>query len=347
MIYILKDFFLSRNGKVLILCAAIIIASFYASKHTKNSDSSRLSPQNGKPGLWSDRPDDIGTSPRRVGENASFAPFVPIAPKPDPPVVKVRELPIKPTMEVAAKSQPPLIKEQRKSTATTLPDRNAPTLSILEEGALIHCRLLSPATTDSSNSPVIAEVTRAVIRNGITLIPKGCKIIGAIQSFVNDRVFFAPEWRLNLRPDSQLTLKAHVQERSYDHLANLPKASDGRSGLPGTVHNAAATDESSLLPALAKSLTIYGKETVRTGVGEFVPATGRNLALDGSSVLIDHFAKPADQSASRKQMFVEVPAGQEFYLMMLSTNAASDSNPGQPPTIDQLLEKLAKKRLDE
>lgn len=347
MIYILKDFFLSRNGKILMLCAAIIIASFYTSKHTKDSDSSRPSPNNDKPGLWSDKPEDIGTSSRRVGNNPSFAPFVPIAPKQEAPVVKVMETPRNIPTEVTSKAQPPLIKEQRKSVATTLPERNSPALPVLEEGALIHCRLLSPATTDSNNSPVTAEVTQPVIRDGITLIPRGCKIIGATQNFVNDRVFFAPEWRVNLRSDSRLTLKAHVQERSYDHLANLPNASDGRSGLPGTVHNAAATDESSLLPALAKSLTRFGKETVRTGAGEFVPATGRNLALEGSSALIDHFAKPADQSASRKQMFVEVPAGQEFYLMMLSTNAASDSNPGQPPSIDQLLEKLAKKRLDE
>lgn len=346
MIYILKDFFHSRNGKILMLCAAIIIASFYASKHTKNSDSSRPSPNNDKPGLWSDKPEDIGTSSRRVGNNPSFAPFVPIAPKPEAPVVKVMEAPRKIPAEVTSKAQPPLIKEQRKSVATTLPERNSPALPVLEEGALIHCRLLSPATTDSNNSPVTAEVTRPVIRDGITLIPKGCKIIGEIQNSLNDRVFFAPEWRVNLRPDSQLTLKAHVQERSNDHLANHPNASDGRSGLPGTVHNAAATDESSLLPALAKSLTRFGKETVRTGVGEFVPATGRNLALEGSSVLIDHFAKPVDQSASRKQMFVEVPAGQEFYLMMMP-NGAPNKVTAQPDSVDQLLEKLAKKRLEE
>jgi hypothetical protein len=347
MIFILKDFFLSRNGKILILCAVIVIASFYTSKRFKNSPSPHPLPGNVKSDLWSDKPDDTGTSSTRVGRNTSFEPFVPLASKSEAPVIKVKEIPSKVPADLVSHAQPPLIKEQRKSVATALPKLDSPTLPVLEEGALIHCRLLSPATTDSGDSPVIAAVTRPVIRDGITLIPKGCKIIGTIQRAVNDRVFFAPEWRVNLHADSRVTLKAEVQERSYDYLANIPNGSDGRSGLPGTFHNAEASEKSGLLPTLAKSLTRFGKETIRTGVGEFVPATGRNLALEGSSALIDHFAKPSDQSSPEKQRFVEVPAGHEFYLLILSAVAASDSNQAKSSSIDDLLEDVARKRLRE
>lgn len=347
MIYIIKDFLLTRNGKVLILCAVIVVAAIYASKHSKGNGQPSLPPKQ-QSDLWSDELDDRETPFEQTSRNSSFEPFVPISPKPETIIIKEPAPPEnkRPILPPKAIAVAPLIKEQRAQSLAADEDKakSANSQPALEDGALIYCRLLSPASTDFKGSPVTAETTRSVIRNGITLIPQGSKLTGTIQASKNERVFFEPEWRVRLPSGKQLTIDAHSQERSYDHISRRPNPSDGRSGLPGEILNQTTVEKSSVLPDMAKALARFGKETVRTGGGEFVPATGRNLAIEGSSIAVEQLLTPKEQSSVRNQPVVQIPSGQEFYLVISSENERSETF--QTDNLDRLLERLARQRLD-
>ncbi len=352
MIYIIKDFLVSRNGKVLMLCAVIVISAIYASKHSIGNIQTSAS-QKHQSDLWSDELNDQEIPFQQTSKNLSFEPFVPVSLKPETIFIKEPATLEKkrPTLSagIAAKSLAPLIKEQRPQPRASQVDRSIyPTsLPALEEGTLIYCKLLSPASTDFMDSPIAAETTRPVNRNGITLIPRGSKLTGVVQASKNDRVFFDPDWRVRLPSGRQFTITAHSQEQSYDRISRSPNPSDGRSGLPGNILNQTPAKKSGILPDMAKALTRFGKETVKTGVGEFVPATGRNFAIEGSSIAVEQLLTPKEQSSVRNQPVVHVPAGQEFYLVISNAGGTIEGAEAQVAPIDQLLEDLVKKRLQE
>lgn len=348
MIYIIKDFLLSRNGKVLILCAFIVVAAFYASRHSKGKSTASLPPKH-QSDLWSDELDDRETPFKQISENRFFESFVPVSPKPETIVIKEPTSPNKihilPPKKVAVIYHAPLIKEQHPRPLASLKDKTPSSLPTLEEGALIYCRLLSPASTDFNGALVTAETTRPVIRNGITLIPQGSKLNGSIQTSKNDRIFFAPGWRIRLSSGKQLNITAHSQERSYNLTSSRLNPSDGRTGLPGEILNETLEKRSNVLTDMTKAFARFGKETVRTGIGEFVPATGRNLALEGSSIAIEQLMKKDDMSTANSEPIVHVPAGQEFYLVVSTANKLSEIQSSEDT--DQLLREFAMKRLGE
>lgn len=217
MIYLIKDFLYSRNGKILILCAVIVVSAFYASKHSNGKSQPSL-PHKQQSDLWSDELDDREVPYQQTSRNTSFVPFVPVSPKPETIVIKEpaepeNKRPVLPTKAIAV-TIAPLIKEQLSQPLVSQDDTATSTtpLPALEEGALIYCRLLSPASTDFKGSPVTAETMRPVIRNGIPLIPRGSKLTGMVQTSKNDRIFFEPEWRVRIPSGKQLTILAHSQE---------------------------------------------------------------------------------------------------------------------------------------
>ena len=94
------------------------------------------------------------------------------------------------------------------------------------------------------------------------------------------------------------------------------------------------------------STAALGKDTVRTNLGDFVPATGRNAIINGSSAAIDQLLKKPENEAIKKEPYLNVPAGTEFYLVASSKGNSHQSEVAEHSNLDSLLEQMMKKRLE-
>lgn len=350
MIYVIKDFLFSRNGKILVLCAVLIFCIFNFDKFKpKNSEAPEgISAQ--QSALWGDDADDQQAPLKQLESNKSFNPFTPLPSKseklhtPEPPQEKT--ITFKPTPVAAIELSAPLFKEERTQQKQTTQNIQKPfTLPKLEAGAIIHCQLLTPATTDTANAPVIARSTHAVIRDGITIIPRGSRLFGKIQTSKNKRVFFSPNWKISIKNNQSLTLSAQVQEKNYNHQARRYNPSDGRLGLPAFVENDSPKKKSNFLHKLVKGIGRFGKDTVRSGIGDYVPATGRNIAIDITSTVIDEVLPKPKKDIIKQTPYLNIPAGREFYLVVSNIKQATQSSPDL--SIDELLRKAMQRRLAE
>jgi len=343
----------TRQGKLLILSAiSLICLSLFLT--SPNEEDEIQKPVTQKTDPWEEDYSNPDTVRRKPKKYESFVPFVPKPPKSE--VVRVEkpepaEKPVKiPKPTIPIQQQAPLIKMLRRPSKIVSKEEvpKAVQLPSLELGATLHCQLSTPATTDNPNAPVIAVVTRSLIRDGITIIPRGSKLFGKVQSSSNNRIFFAQDWTLRTSRGGQRSISGNAQEKGYDAFTHELLASDGRLGLPGTIENKAKPKKlgAKILDTAAKAAAQFGKETVRTTAGEFVPATGRNAAIAGSSAIIDQVFAGNEQTATKPKPYVHVPVGQEFYLMVTTTGEQRRSQ-NKEPSIDQLLHEAMKQRLQE
>ena len=338
--YRIKDFFSSHNGKILLYCLALIIAVIivsYARKETKSPSQTTLQP---KPSVWDD---DSQTSPKTlhtVSKNPSFKEFTPTTLKEDKPTTEsllLKEEPlIIPQPQTLSQTLEPLIKEQRPLASKPQEKPTAKQLPTLEEGAIIHCKLVTPASTDSPNALLSAIITKPVIRNGITVIPKGRLLHGRIQNSQNNRIFFSPSWTTMSITNSPLPLTGYVQQKSHT-------SSDGRLGLAGTII-APPQKKTDFLKNLTKGIAQLGKETVKNRVEDYIPATGKNIAIEASSQAIDHLLTQPNQETVKRSPYILIQAGREFYLTISNTRHNS-TNHSNKSSLDKLLEEAARKRL--
>lgn len=353
MLFILRDFFMSKQGKVLLFSFAIGLAVIYLFQlNSKKEAPAKVAPAS-RPSVWEDSGEQPDIPIQQSRRNSSFVPFVPkssemetAAPK-EPLKLEKAKAPV--ALELPLVIHAPLFKEERapRVTVEQTSERRETRLPEIELGAAIHCQLLTSAATDSSNSPVVATVTRSLIRDGVTLIPIGSRLLGHVQSSQNNRIFFAPAWQIITTQNKQLSLSGHVQEKGYDPLSNQFTSSDGTLGLPGFIENQQPSKElgKNLLGNVVKGIARLGKETVRTSAGEFIPSTGRNIVIDGSSAIIDGLLDEKEKSPTIKQQpYILIPAGQEFYLVVASTRSTSKERT-EEESIDDLLKQAVKKRL--
>lgn len=351
MFYLLTDFFRSRQGKLFIIVTiSLLTLIFLFNTFDKKEPDQR--PITRQKGIWEEDYNDQSSPPRKTKKYDSFVPFVPAPP--EPKVVRIEEgaPKLKPTIPkpiVSIQLQAPLIKEQRKPTqiANHKEALEPVKLPLLEMGATLHCQLSTPATTDNQNSPVIALVTRSLIRDGITIIPRGSKLFGKVQSSANNRIFFAPDWTVLSTDGKQRKLRGNVQEKGYNMLTNELLASDGKLGLPGAIVNQTNPKKLSanILGTLVKGVAQFSKETVRTNVGEFIPSSGRNTAIAGSSEIIDQLLTKERQETIKLGPYIHVPAGNEFYLVVTEGGPESESHHANKASIDDLLNEAVRRRL--
>lgn len=266
MIFHLKNFILSRNGRILLFCVAITFSAYQLHKSRKaNSDetlTSKLPPPTKPWGIDAETSNDMLQTERR---NPGFVPFTPPSPPPQP---QKQKLASKPKPELKSKAAPseepffvePLFKEQRPLVEQSLQEKKAKTYQLpqLEAGALIPCRLATAVNTIEDNTPVLAVTTAPIIRDGITLFTAGSRIIGKTSKDSQNRVFFSTDWTIITPVHSPQQLSATALERSIDLYSNTPTWQDGQPGIPGFIHQQTEEQKSQLISKLAVSLARLG-----------------------------------------------------------------------------------------
>lgn len=354
-IYTLSDFLRSKNGIVCLITSVIFIAILWLGSSETNSktltiDSSNP-PQNdaSHDSILSDK------SPiTQVDTKSSFELFNPHKPKRQEETTQHE--PATAVEPVAKTLLPPpiplplplhheaLIKEEHPtSLITSIESTNppAPSLPPLEPGARIQCQLLTPASTLQDKSPINAVVTRSLYRDGVLIIPKGAQISGNIHSSAGNRIIFGTNWNLENSAGEIISLSAVARQKSHD-------VSHGSLGVPGFLKNQPQAEPTGkkILASLIKGAAALGKDTVRTNLGDFVPATGRNAIINGSSAAIDQLLEKPKNKATTQEPYLSVPTGTEFYLVVSSGKGERQIKTNDSPNIDRLLEQIMRKRID-
>jgi len=346
--YIAKDFLMTRNGKSSAFAAAIALAAAYVGIHLKNQKEEAPITSIPQPSAWENDSGELNAPIQQTQRNKSFELFTPIPPKAEKiaplPKPKPKRQPVTQPQKATVQLIAPLFKEQRK-TSKAAQLVKSPALPKLEAGALIHCRLLTPATTDHPNLPVIAQITRSVIRDGIPLFPKGSKITGTIKTSQNKRIFFAPDWQVYLDRHKSINLSAQLQEKSYNAKSRSYNLADGRIGLAGVIENEQESKRFNILGEVIKGIAALSKDSIRTTAGEYIPSSGKNAAINISSTVIDGLLPKSKQQTIKQAPYIHVPAGTEFYLMITPTNQARAGSDSQKTSIDQLWAEAMRKRL--
>jgi|GEM_PF-6016571 len=352
MHYIFIDYLKSRQGKILVFSVISLLGLVYLLSSTEQEEEPQKPPIQ-KNIVWEEDYNNQQAPTPQTKKYESFVPFVPRTPEFDTHQTekpKVISTPVIPISAIPTPLQSPLIKEQRKRTQVAAKKEAAKPVNLpsLETGTILHCQLSTPATTDNPNSPVIAVVTQSLARDGITIIPKGSQIFGNVQNSQNNRIFFASNWTLITPNNDHHNLSGYVQEKSYDVLTNELLVSDGRLGLPGSIQNHAKPKKlgAKVIGTLVKGIAQFSKETVRTSVGEFVPSSGRNAAINGSSEAIDHLLTTTGQSNVKQKSYIHVSGGKEFYLIVSESKGQQNFHTNEA-SIDQLLNEAVKLRLQE
>ena len=338
--YRLTDFFRSRLGHLTLFTLAVIGLFFGASKYFKKRDGERQEmasefPRLSNEGGWADDektdhheakdPDEVF---EHEDPNDGFSPFRPpvLIPEEAPIVEIVPVLEEEPASDHEFVSLTPLIKFQRTISKPPPPEREVvdevPPLPEkleldLEAGAILNAELVAPLTSDQNGGTVLARLSRPLIRGGKTLAPVGASLIGTTQQVSQNRLFLSVEWQLKRSDGTWGSFQAQAQEASIDPRTGCYTLNDGRAGLPGLMKPKAPRKNSLWLKTL-QTLAVAGgrlaQDRVRTGIGDYVPGTARNVIVEGTTQVIEQHGVSLLTGGQKTTSPVIVEAGRRFYL---------------------------------
>ena len=347
--FIIKDFLLTRNGLIFASSLTILLTILWLN-HSKGSEKSGVASSSPEPTstLWSS---DSEHTLQDVEQNESFEPFLPSKAPPPEAVESIPErVPIfdQATLIVETPELPiahePLIKEEREYTSKMTPQLPTalPRYPELEQGARIDCQLTSSPSSDRNNSPILGRVIRPLFRDGVLLVPVGSSVFGQIENAKQMTLYPHHNWTIQTPAGKRLAISALAYGQTPERLV-------ARTGLTGHKEDLPPqkTIGKQLLGNVIKGIAALGKDTVRTGIGEYVPSTTRNVVINGSTQIIDGVLGNNEAAEKAIGPTIYAPAGQEFTLVVSSIRKEPTLAPKSQPNIDQLLEQILRKRLQE
>lgn len=318
--YPVIDFFKGRTGRVLVFSALFLVIFWLITRQHARTARERdgVQPKPAK----SPEADWFSVTDLKEG----FQPF--LAPVSRPEAENVP--PFEPLPQPDPEAPPaPLILKQHKADDTKplakSPQENSLMPKIeLEEGDLLHCQLLARVRSDQRDAPVRARLTRPLIRHGRTVLPAGTNLIGHLGSSDNGRMRFENTWKVEVTKDNRIELNGQVQEAAIEPLKRQHLASDGSSGIPAkTIEPETKPNQSlkKIVGTFASAAARMAQDRTRTALGDEIPASARNVLLEGSSDLIEERTQlPSVANNSAIGPHYEIPAGTTFYIQILASD---------------------------
>lgn len=330
------EFVKSRTGKYvafsgLAVIAFVLVGEWREKKGKEAGDKVAALPRLPSKTLWdseSTTEDGKGES-RQDSFQASesredYRPFRPEAPQSEqveiPKSPKTERAVIKPEFFASC---PSLIKFERqveipepsKLEESDSPNHEKPIE--LEQGRLLHGQLLATVSSSQGGSMVLAQLTRSLVDEGLVLLPAGTRLFGKLaQTTKTNRMLFDETWLAVTPTGERVEFSAELQENGFSSETGFYAVTDGQLGLPGILIN--ETNKNFGKELLGKTVSAIGRlsqENVRTLFGEQVPATARNIVLEGGSVVVDHYVDRLKSTEQERGKEILVEAGRGFYLM--------------------------------
>lgn len=333
------EFVKSRTGKYVafsgLAVIAFVLANEWREKKDEQADNKVAAlPRLPSKSLWdSENTTEDGKGDSRQDSfqasesREDYRPFRPKAPQSEkveiPKSPKPERAIIKPESFVA---RPSLIKFERQAEIQEISqieesdEPNHEKSIKLEQGSLLHGQLLATVSSSQDGSMVLAQLTRSLVDEGQVLLPAETRLYGKLGKITKtNRMLFDENW-LAVTPDGkQVKFLAELQENGFSAETGFYSIADGQLGLPVVVVDEPNQNQGKKL--LGKTVSAIGRlsqESVRTLFGEQVPATARNIVLEGGSVAVDHYVDSLRSTEWQKKPEVLVEVGRKFYLEVSS-----------------------------
>ncbi|MDP3073763.1 MAG: TrbI/VirB10 family protein [Opitutaceae bacterium] len=198
-------------------------------------------------------------------------------------------------------------------------------------GRLIPCETVITIESSKLDTPVIGLVTEDVWHAGELIIPAGAEVHGrASLDRARERVAVSGKWVVVWRDGSplngtELVLNGIALDRVKDDVSGEFGIRDGSAGLLGQLVKTDDWQEiklfaSTFLAGFAGGLQeLRNQGTAFGGIAQVPVASGRSAALQGTSDVLNAYARQIQEAIARDGFFVRVPAGKQFYLYVTET----------------------------
>ena len=197
-------------------------------------------------------------------------------------------------------------------------------------GRMIPCETVVTIESSRLDTPVIGLVTEDVWHDGRLIIPAGAEVHGrASLDRSRERVAVAGRWVVVWRDGSplngtELVLSGIALDRQRDEVTGEFGMRDGSAGLVGQLIRSDNWQEiklfaSTFLAGMASGLQEMRNQSTAFGDVPVPVASGKNAALQGTSDVLNLYAKQIQDVIARDGFYVRVPAGKQFYLYVTET----------------------------
>ena len=197
-------------------------------------------------------------------------------------------------------------------------------------GRMIPCETVVTIESSRLDTPVIGLVTEDVWHDGRLIIPAGAEVHGrASLDRSRERVAVAGRWVVVWRDGSslngtELVLSGIALDRQRDEVTGEFGMRDGSAGLAGQLIRSDNWQEiklfaSTFLAGMASGLQEMRNQSTAFGDVPVPVASGKNAALQGTSDVLNLYAKQIQDVIARDGFYVRVPAGKQFYLYVTET----------------------------
>ncbi len=198
-------------------------------------------------------------------------------------------------------------------------------------GRLIPCETVVTIESSKLDTPVIGLVTEDVWHNGELIIPAGTEVHGrASLDRARERIAASGKWVIVWRDGSplngtELVLNGIALDRQKDDTTGEYGLRDGSAGLLGDLLKTDDLQEVKMFASTFLAGVAGGLQQLRnqgTAFGDVVQVpsvSGRNAALQGTSDVLNAYARQIQEAIARDGFFVRVPAGKQFYLYVTET----------------------------
>jgi len=190
----------------------------------------------------------------------------------------------------------------------------------LESGRLLYCQTIGPVSSGQGNAPVILRLTQSHVENGRVVLPKGTTLSGQLDGSNGERLTFGNNWSAKLPSREAFEFGGQLQEAGYSEQSSLYLKTDGMAGLTGILSE--NQDEPNkwkgIGSVLIRAAGRLAQDHVRTEIGDFVPGSARNVAIGGSSAVLDELVGREKTSPSRSRTIFTVSAGTPCYILVMS-----------------------------
>lgn len=197
-------------------------------------------------------------------------------------------------------------------------------------GRLIPCETVVTIESSRLDTPVIGLVTEDVWHDGRMIIPAGAEVHGrASLDRSRERVAVAGKWVVVWRDGSslngtELVLSGIALDRQKNDTTGEFGMRDGSAGLVGQLIKSDNWQEvklfaSTFIAGMASGLQEMRNQSTAYGDVPVPVSSGKNAALQGTSDVLNLYAKQIQEVIARDGFYVRVPAGKQFYLYVTET----------------------------
>ena len=204
-------------------------------------------------------------------------------------------------------------------------------------GRLVPCELIITVESNSINTPIVGLVTEDVVHAGKVIIPAGAEVHGrASQDRSRDRIAASGTWNFVWRTQNhlngkELTLEGIALDRELDFNSGQWGIRDGSAGLKGYLIKSDSWNEirlfaSTFLAAAAQGIKDYDRYISDSGSSiNIARNTAGNAALDGTTAILEEYARQIRAAIERDGYYIRVPTGKQFYVYVTQTIDAREA----------------------